>query len=196
MKAAGSGDEPVAIPGLRYIPGFVDEPWEAELLAAIDAQPWLGDLKRRVQHYGYRYDYQARTVDPSMYLGPLPDWALPLVARLTDGNVMPSAPNQLIVNEYEPGQGISPHVDCIPCFGPVICSVTLGSSCVMVMRLPAGADERRESLLLERGSLLVLAGPARYDWRHSIPARKSDRIGDQVIPRGRRVSLTFRTVAP
>jgi len=182
----------VAIPGLRYVPGFVDEPWEAELLSAIDAQPWLGDLKRRVQHYGYRYDYKARRVDPSMYLGPLPDWALPLVVRLTDGNVMPSAPDQLIVNEYEPGQGISPHVDCVPCFGPVICSVTLGSSCMM--KFSAGADERREWLLLERGSLLVLAGPARYDWRHSIPARKSDRIGDQVISRGRRVSLTFRTV--
>jgi alkylated DNA repair dioxygenase AlkB len=70
--------------------------------------------------------------------------------------------------------------------------VTLGSSCVM--KLSAEADERREWLLLERGSLLVLAGPARYDWRHSIPTRKSDPIGDQVISRGRRVSLTFRTV--
>ena len=182
----------MTIPGLRYIPGFVDEPQEAELLAAVDAQPWLGDLKRRVQHYGYRYDYQARRVDPSMYLGPLPDWALPLVARLTDGNLMPSAPDQLIVNEYEPGQGISAHVDCVPCFGPVICSVTLGSSCMM--KFSAEADDRQEWLLLERGSLLVMAGPARYDWRHSIPARKSDLVGDQVIPRGRRVSLTFRTV--
>ena len=59
--------------GLQYIPGFIDEPYEAELLAAIDAQPWLGDLKRRVQHYGYRYDYKNRRVDPSMVLGPLPD---------------------------------------------------------------------------------------------------------------------------
>jgi hypothetical protein len=32
----------------------------ATFLAEIDAQPWLGDLKCRVQHYGYRYDYQAR----------------------------------------------------------------------------------------------------------------------------------------
>jgi alkylated DNA repair dioxygenase AlkB len=57
-----------------------------------------------------------------------------------------------------------------------------------------GTSRASDPLLLERGSLLVLAGPARYDWRHSIPARKSDRIGDQVISRGRRVSLTFRTV--
>src|SRR3954452_6889602 len=127
-----------------------------------------------------------------MYLGPLPDWVLPLAARLTDGNVMPAAPDQLIVNEYEPGQGISAHVDCIPCFGPVVCSLTLGSPCVM--ELSAVEDDGAESLLLERGSLLVLAGEARYKWRHAIPGRKTDKVGGRAVPRGRRVSLTFRTV--
>src|SRR3954454_5455784 len=172
----------MAVPGLRYLPEYVEESEEEGLLAAIDAQPWLTDLKRRVQHYGYRYDYKARKVDPSMYLGPLPAWAQSLAARLVADEHMPLAPDQLIVNEYEPGQGITAHVDCVPCFGPVVCSVTLGSSCAM--KFSAGADERREWLLVERRSLLVLAGPARYDWRHSIPARKSDLIGDQAISRG------------
>jgi len=27
-----------------------------------------------VQHYGYRYDYKARTIDHSMRLGELPQW--------------------------------------------------------------------------------------------------------------------------
>jgi len=182
----------MAVPGLRYLPEYVEESEEEGLLAAIDAQPWLSDLKRRVQHYGYRYDYKARKVDPASYLGPLPAWALPLAGRLAEEGLMPSAPDQLIVNEYEPGQGISPHVDCVPCFGPAICSLTLGSSCVM--ELSSVADDRRESLLLERRSLLILAGAARFDWRHSIPARKSDRHGERAIPRERRVSLTFREV--
>jgi hypothetical protein len=39
--------------------------------------------------------------------------------------------------------------------------------------------------------LLVLAGDARYRWRHAIPARRSD---PDRGPRGRRLSLTFRTV--
>lgn len=180
------------IEGLRYFPAFVDEPQEQSLLAAVDAGPWLGDLKRRVQHHGYRYDYKARKVEPSMYLGPLPGWARPLAGRLAAEGYMPAEPDQLIVNEYEPGQGISAHVDCVPCFGPVICSLTLGSSCVM--DLSAAEGEGEESLLLERGSLLVLSGPSRYDWRHAIPGRKNDRVGDRVIPRGRRVSLTFRNV--
>ena len=182
----------MAVPGLDYLAGFVADLEEARLLAAVDAAPWLPDLKRRVQHYGYRYDYKARRVDPSMFLGPLPSWAQPLAARLVADGRMAAAPDQLIVNEYEPGQGITAHVDCVPCFGPVVCSVTLGSPCVM--ELSAADGDRAESLLLERGSLLVLAGEARYRWRHAIPGRKSDKFGGRVIRRSRRVSLTFRTV--
>jgi alkylated DNA repair dioxygenase AlkB len=127
-----------------------------------------------------------------MYLGPLPAWAQPLAARLVTEGHMPATPDQVIVNEYEPGQGITPHVDCIPCFGPVVCSLTLGSQCRMELSAVAGSGA--ESLLLERRSLLVLAGDARYKWRHAIPGRKADTVGGQVLQRGRRVSLTFRTV--
>src|SRR5436190_21173243 len=161
-------------PGLKYITGFVAEPDEAALLAVVDAEPWPPDLKRRVQHYGYRYDYKARKVDPSMYLGPLPAWAQPLADRLVADGRMTAAPDQLIVNEYEPGQGITAHVDCVPCFGPVACSLTLGSTCVMELSAAQGGEA--ESLLLERGSLLVLAGEARYSWRHAIPGRKTDTV--------------------
>ncbi len=182
----------MAVPGLKYVAGYVPEPDEAALLAVVDAQPWLSDLKRRVQHYGYRYDYKARKVDPSMYLGPLPAWVQPLAARLVADGHMAAAPDQLIVNEYEPGQGITAHIDCVPCFGPVVCSLTLGSQCMM--ELSAVDRSGTESLTLERGSLLVLAGEARYKWRHAIPGRKTDKLGTRVVPRSRRVSLTFRTV--
>jgi alkylated DNA repair dioxygenase AlkB len=179
------------VPGLKYVAGFVAEPDEPKLLAAVDAEPWLADLKRRVQHYGYRYDYKARKVDPSMYLGPLPSWAQPLAVRLVADGYM-TTPDQLIVNEYEPGQGIYPHVDCVPCFGPVVCSITLGSQCVM--ELSAVKAEGAKSLLLEQRSLVVLAGESRYKWRHAIAGRKTDKVGAQVLSRKRRVSLTFRTV--
>lgn len=180
------------VPGLTYAAGYLTPTDETLLLAAVDAAPWRADLKRRVQHYGYRYDYTARTVDPSMYLGPLPAWSQPLADRLTADGHMPAVADQLIVNEYEPGQGIGPHVDCVPCFGPVVCSLTLGSSCVMDLTEVDG--EAAESLLLERGSLLVLTEAARYEWRHAIRGRRADTWNGQTIPRGRRVSLTFRTV--
>jgi alkylated DNA repair dioxygenase AlkB len=180
------------VPGLQYVPAFVAQPEEQDLVATIDAQPWLTVLKRRVQHYGYRYDYKARKVEPAMYLGPLPQWAQPLAQRLVRDGYMDEVPDQLIVNEYEPGQGIAAHVDCVPCFGPVVCSLTLGSSCVL--ELLAVGNKARESLFLGQRSLLVLAGAARYDWRHCIPARKSDLVKGQAVARGRRISLTFRTV--
>ncbi len=180
------------IAGLNYISGFIDESTQSLLLEQIDRQEWLTDLKRRVQHYGYKYDYKARKIDRSMYLGSLPIWSQPLATKLTEAGYMTDFPDQLIVNEYEPGQGISAHVDCMTCFGSIVCAVTLGSGCAIDFTEVAGAQ--KESLFLECGSLLVLSGRARYDWKHAIPARKSDRCGALSIARSRRVSLTFRTV--
>ena len=180
------------IPGLSYAPDFVTAEEEVELIAAIDAAPWITELKRRVQHYGYRYDYKARSVTPEAYLGLLPDWLHALVERLTARAVFPTPPDQAIVNEYIPGQGISAHVDCVPCFGGVIASLSLGSGAVMQFsELETG---REQPIYLDRRSLVVLSGAARYQWRHAVPARKSDRVGGGVRLRERRLSITLRTV--
>lgn len=98
--------------------------------------------------------------------------------------------DQVIVNEYLPGQGISAHVDCVPCFGPVIASVSLGATCEMLFHNLS--TKARSSILLEPHSLLMLSGEARYSWSHEIPARQSDLIEGMRVTRGRRVSLTFR----
>jgi alkylated DNA repair dioxygenase AlkB len=52
----------------------------------------------------------------------------------------------------------------------------------------------KETIELKPRSLLVLAGDARYRWKHGIPAREADVIDGQEVARSRRVSLTFRTV--
>jgi alkylated DNA repair dioxygenase AlkB len=56
-----------------------------------------------------------------------------------------------------------------------------------------GTGEKTPIALQER-SLIVLSGPARYDWQHAISARKSDIIDGIKTERARRVSLTFRNV--
>ena len=56
------------IEGLSYIPNFITRDEERALIEAIDQQSWLTDLKRRVQHYGYKYDYKARAVTDDAYL--------------------------------------------------------------------------------------------------------------------------------
>ncbi len=180
------------IPGLTYIDDFVTAESESRLIEQIDASPWLDDLKRRVQHYGYKYDYTARSVDETMFLGPLPSWATEVGQTLVAQGHFPMAPDQVIVNEYEPGQGISPHVDCEPCFKDSIASITLGSGCTMDFSC-VETDEKR-SLYLRRRSVVVLTGESRYDWRHAIASRKSDVIDGQRVLRDRRISLTFRNV--
>lgn len=180
------------VPGLSYVPRYIDEAEEAELVAAIDASPWRHDLKRRVQHYGYRYDYRARAASESDYLGPLPDWLTPLCQRLVEEGYFQTAPDQVIVNEYQPGQGIAAHIDCVPCFGGTIASLSLGSP--VVMEFTHAQTGERHDTTLEPGSLLCLSGPARTDWRHAIAARKTDMIAGVRVLRARRLSLTFRTM--
>lgn len=182
------------VPGLALSPGYLKVDRQKQLLATVDAEPWRDDLRRRVQHYGYRYDYRRRSVGPDSYLGPLPRWAQEIAERLVDDTPIERTPDQLIVNEYMPGQGISAHIDCVPCFGPVVLSISLGSACVMTFAEPATGESVH--VLVEPGVLLVMSGDARYRWRHSIAPRSSDVLGGRRIERQRRVSLTFRCVVP
>jgi len=180
------------VPGLGYWPEYISVEQECALLARIDQQPWRHDLKRRVQHYGYRYDYQARAITADAFLGPLPAWLGPLGQTLALEHGFVPAPDQVIVNEYLPGQGISRHVDCVPCFGRMIAIISLAAPIAMVLFHPGTGV--RHVLRLEPRSLLVLADEARYQWSHEIPARKSDRVGGMLVARRRRLSVTFRNV--
>lgn len=180
------------ISGLSYIKDFITLEEQTALLAEIDQNPWLTDLSRRVQHYGYRYDYKARSIDLSMRIGELPSWAKEIADRFRKQGLWRDVPDQLIVNEYKPGQGIAPHIDCQPCFTGTIISLSLGSTCVMDFMNKETRDEMQ--LLLEPRSLLVLKEEARYKWTHGIAKRKSDRYGGRTVTRWRRVSLTFRKV--
>ena len=182
------------IPGLHYIPAFLDDQQQGSTIRRIDEDEsaWLTDLERRVQHYGWRYDYRARTIDRDMRIGPLPDWLKKIAVLLYERTgEFDNVPNQVIVNEYEPGQGIAMHVDR-HCFGPTVATVSLGDDWTMDFRA-IGGDEKAQ-LLLERGSALVLTEAARNRWCHGIAKRKSEFIGSIRRPRERRLSLTFRTV--
>lgn len=186
----GDRTDALSILGLRYIPHFISSEAEAELIRIIDQQPWITDLRRRVQHYGYRYDYKARGLASDLYLGSIPAWLHHYCQQLQSEGYFTQIPDQVIVNEYLPGQGIASHTDCIPCFGDTIASIGLGSGCQMDFE----SGEKRTSHYLEPQSLLVLASEARYHWKHGIAARKSDRVDGNLVPRDRRISLTFRNV--
>lgn len=177
----------LGVPGLSYYPSFLDEASQQKALDLIDKVPWSDQtLRRRVQHYGYRYDYKNRSLNPSDKVDPLPPFALEIADRLFQEKMLPFMADQMIVNEYSPGQGISPHIDCVPCFNDGIATISLGWAYEMEFR----QGTEKKATILEKGSALCMVGDARFKWTHSIVAR----LKDNGINRQRRLSLTFRKV--
>lgn len=42
--------------------------------------------------------------------GPLPDFCQGVIDRIMENKWMPNTPNHLLINEYNIGQGIMPHI--------------------------------------------------------------------------------------
>lgn len=186
--------EEVTVPGLYYLEDTVKD--ERQLVEAIDSQEWgrvsASRTARKVQHYGYRYDYSGRSA-PEL-IGPLPSFLEPLRDTLhatclrlglIDNNY---TFNQCIINDYEPGQGIAPHIDS-PFFGEVIGCFTLQGAATMEF----SNGSKRYDLYAKPGSLYIMSGEARHTWKHGMTARKSDTIRTTRIARTRRISVTFRS---
>ena len=174
------------VPGLVVEEGFLSPQEEAGLLAHIDSGVWRDDLERRTQQFGFVYAY-GWTGELTM-LGPLPAWMQPVLDKLTKRGF--TGFDQVIVNEYVPGQGIGPHVDSPQLFGDTVVSVSLGSD--VVMNFSNGFIY--EDIFLKTRSAVVLTDDARYKWTHEIKHRKTDVCPRDGVrrPRRRRVSLTFR----
>ena len=179
------------IPGLKYIAQYIDKAQEQALLDTIGQHPWNTKFKRRRQIYGVIDTMARKWVTPEKFLGPLPNWGAVVAEDLYAHGIMPRVPEQLLINEYLPGQGITFHRDAF-CYEDTIVSLSLGTAYTMeFMRLE---DGKRVQKYLDPRSLLVLTGTARWDWKHAIPKRKSDVVKGKRVLRGRRISMTFRNV--
>jgi len=173
-------------PGYRYIPHFLSESEERELLCHLQsivfAEVRLHGVvaKQRVAHLGWIYGYESWKIAPGP---PMPDRLQPLRERVvTLIDVTPTVLEQALVTCYPAGAGIGWHCDA-PMFGPAIVGVSLLGSCRL--RFQQRPDLKREvfEAPLEPRSAHILSGAARDSWQHSIPATKEPRF-----------SVTFRTV--
>lgn len=181
------------IRGFQYIPNYITEFQHDWLLDRIDKQEWGSFGKRRVQHYGFKYDYKTGKLKHDPDMSDLPEWLKRLSHKLYKDGHIPEVPNQVLVNEYQPGQGIGGHIDREPWFKDTIISLSLGSSCIMEFTNQYDRTKKVPVWLAGR-SIAVLKEAARYTWLHGIPARKSDVWNEHKYERQRRVSLTFRRV--
>lgn len=145
---------------------------------------------------------------PSILLTLLENLASALRPVLPDSTfdlLFPSTPTQArqaIINLYQPGEGITPHVDLLGRYADGIIGVSFGSGCVMRFdRADEEASELEEEirwdLYLPERSVIVLSEEARYGWTHGIDKRTQDYVCDSIdggrwVERGPRVSVTFR----
>lgn len=172
------------INGLIYIENFIEPEYEKMLIDFIDSQMWNDALKRRTQHYGYEYNYFNK--NKAQKCVEIPDEFMEIKNKIEDFIENEIIFDQVIVNEYLPGQGISSHIDNPVLFDGVIVSLSLNSNIVMDL----SHKYNHKHLLLKKCSLLILKDDARYKYYHGIQSR----LVDNKIRRQRRISLTFRKI--
>jgi alkylated DNA repair protein alkB family protein 8 len=180
------------VPGLFLYRDFISNLMEEELIHEIDSQTWVVDYNRRLQYYGYRNELEA----PYSLIS-IPVLMPPLIERLSQNlleqKIISLQPDQVIINEYAPGEGLRPHKDR-NYFENQICGVALGSGCIMRYIKIKGGDV--VDVEVPRRSIYVMQDDARYKSNHSIPPRKKDVVEGRVKHRERRLSITYRKVIP
>ncbi|KAJ6036536.1 Oxoglutarate/iron-dependent dioxygenase [Penicillium herquei] len=208
-----------------YIADFISDDEEARLLQRVQSAPlprWTQLSHRRLQTWP-----SALTKTNTLLSSPLPSWlknpiisprfeALGIFADAPHG-----APNHVLINEYQPGQGIMPHEDGAAYY-PLVATVSLGAPIILDIHSKNGnsdnethvAEERRPQfrILQERRSLLVMRKRLYSEFLHGISEtvidedlgphsicnwdllREQKPYRDGSVTRETRTSLTYRDV--
>ncbi|KAJ3071943.1 Alpha-ketoglutarate-dependent dioxygenase alkB 6 [Podochytrium sp. JEL0797] len=125
-------------PTFTYIPDFITIEEEQRLLAKVASAPlpkWTSLKNRRLQNWG---STPIAAKGNTALKERMPDWLESLAARICTENPMAFrfgeaqqlVPNHCLVNEYNPGQGIMPHLDG-PAYKPTVATVSLGEYTVL-----------------------------------------------------------------
>lgn len=182
-KMAESFTAPL-LPGLFYVDEFLTFDEEEALLLGIADHPraWKLVNNRSLQNWGGLPHVKG------MLPTPLPPFLEPLLEHIDTAGVfhaLQRRPNHVLVNRYQPGQGISAHVDG-PAYSPVAAIVSLRAPIVMhfferKLSRDALPDVPLFGLLLRPRSLLVLSGAAYTDVYHAILERTHDPLDHTVL---------------
>eukprot|EP00743_Colponemidia_sp_Colp-15_P006275 GILK01006751.1.p2 GENE.GILK01006751.1~~GILK01006751.1.p2 ORF type:complete len:316 (-),score=19.71 GILK01006751.1:1189-2136(-) len=205
---------PYRIPGISsvwYIPDYISEDEEASLLQyvhSVDPDRWqvLASSGRRLQRWGGHVTRNGLTEQEA-----LPPWLQACGHRLVQSKIFDREPNHVLLNEYEPGQGIMPHTDG-PLYVPFVAILSLQGD-TMFQFWESVRDSRFGSPLLSlyvrRRSLLLFSEDAYTKFVHGLEEKESDIITESVanteaakvevgqeLPRHTRISFTIRIVLP
>eukprot|EP00756_Hemistasia_phaeocysticola_P024867 Hpha_TRINITY_DN15976_c0_g2::TRINITY_DN15976_c0_g2_i1::g.73894::m.73894/K10770/ALKBH8; alkylated DNA repair protein alkB homolog 8 len=201
IKQYDPASSAIALPaGLELTPDFLSPQEEREIVEWVEAQGWHDEmLRRKVQQYGPRYGYagKGRGLEPPR--APIPEFLKEKVVRkmmtATGGAfALTREPDQLIINKYEPGEGIGSHLDRIELFDDTISVVCLGADVVMDFTDLDGKEEI--PVLLPRRSYYTIKGESRFSFLHGISQHSMFNWAGCDMGRGPRISLTFRKCLP
>lgn len=171
--------------GLVYMPGFLTEAEERDVLAVLatfELRPYvLHDTpsRRLVRSFGLARVAGAYDTGPAAAIPAGLDWLRQRCAGLMGRE--PENLAQLLVTRYPADAGIGWHRDA-PQFGDVS-GISLQAGCRMRFRRGRTRAWQTAELTLEPRSAYVLSGPARTQWQHHIPPVTQERW-----------SMTFRTL--
>ena len=183
----------LGVRGLHYVPDFITEEEERAVLAGIyapGAEPrWVRCGRRRVQNWGGRPGDAAVTEGLPPFAAALYDAIM--AAGICDAD---TAPNHVLVNEYDRPAGIAPHNDGA-LYAPHVAIVTLSGSALMDFWNVEGAaveddsppapdaPEPRAQVMLRPRSLLLYTGEA-YGLRHGIRNASEDVVTERCANAG------------
>ncbi|XP_045465810.1 alpha-ketoglutarate-dependent dioxygenase alkB homolog 6 [Harmonia axyridis] len=189
-----------------YIPNFISVEEENEILKNVYSAPkpkWTYLSNRRLQDYG------GVPHKRGMIPEKIPHWLNKYMDRIRNLGVFEGTlPNQVLVNEYMPGQGIMPHLDG-PLFHPIVTTISCGSHTILNFLNNDVIRNKVCELLLERCSLVIIKNDMYTKYLHSIDEKESDTISNKCInleqcsrkfkigenlKRQTRVSVTIRNV--
>ncbi|KAH8692858.1 hypothetical protein BGW36DRAFT_303040 [Talaromyces proteolyticus] len=206
-----------------YIPDFITEDEESKLLQKINSVPpprWTQLSHRRLQTWP-----STLSKSNTLLSAPLPAWLQdPIIHPRLEAlgcfaDSPHQGPNHVLINEYQPGQGIMPHEDG-PAYYPLVVTVSIGAPIVLDIYEKSGGGEEsgcldrtpRFRVLQEPRSLLITTAGLYTQYLHGIEERlRDEELGREGIcnwellgnakvysagfyDRKTRISLTYRDV--
>ncbi|XP_032067335.1 alpha-ketoglutarate-dependent dioxygenase alkB homolog 7, mitochondrial [Thamnophis elegans] len=174
--------------GARVTPGFISG--EEEALLARELEPQLRRHRYQDEHWdGAIHKY--RETEKSHWSRECQE----ILQRVRNVAFPPGVPQlaQVHVLDLDKSGHIKPHVDSVKFCGCTIAGLSLLSASVMRLVSQKNPQDWLD-LLLERRSLYVLRGPARYEFTHEILRDEESFFDGRKVERERRISVICRNL--
>ncbi|XP_039185625.1 alpha-ketoglutarate-dependent dioxygenase alkB homolog 7, mitochondrial isoform X1 [Crotalus tigris] len=174
--------------GASVTPDFISE--EEEALLAQELEPQLRRHRYQDEHWdGAIHKY--RETEKSHWSKECHE----ILQRVRNAAFPPGVPQlaQVHVLDLDKSGYIKPHVDSVKFCGCTIAGLSLLSSSVMHLVSEQNPQDWLD-LLLERRSLYVLRGPARYEFTHEILKDEESFFDGRKVVRERRISVICRNL--